>query len=319
MKDPDLNIPDPVVSIIIPAFNEEKFLPRCLDSIGGLAWPKEQLEVIVVDNGSTDSTCAIAESYGAVLLRDPDKTVSGLRNLGAARAKGRILAFVDADCTVAGDWLTRSKAYFEDEALAAWGAPPVVPESATWVQQAWFVLRQKGVQQPEKVAWLESMNLFVRRDLFLAHNGFDESLETCEDVDFSYRISGNGDILSDPAIRVVHLGEAATVGHFIRKELWRGVGNFKGAFRHGISLKELPSLGIPIYFGLFLPFLFVAVLVTGYPFLYWAGLLAVAAPGCAILFKVRHKPGGFVRKSQLLFLVYIYFIVRTLAVLPLKK
>ncbi len=310
------------VSIIIPAFNEEKHLPLCLASIAGLNWPKDRLEVIVVDNGSTDDTCRIAESAGAVLLKAPGKTVSGLRNLGARHASGSILAFVDADCTVAPDWLIRASAYFDDHTAAAWGAPPGIPDDATWVQKTWYLVRQK--EQPvQKVDWLESMNLFVRKQQFLQINGFDESLVTCEDVDFSYRMAQFGTIVSDRSIRVRHLGEAPTLGIFLKKEIWRGKGNFTGMMKHGLTRKEIPSLAVPLYFALFIPAL---VLIT----LWTAGtatgtataiftILAVAFPGAAVLYKVRRKKAGIPRKLQLLFLIYIYFLARTIAVFPGKN
>ncbi|GAF86581.1 unnamed protein product, partial [marine sediment metagenome] len=73
------------VSIIIPTYNEEKRLPACLDSISRLDYSKEDIEVIVVDNGSTDGTREIAKSCGVEVLRDDSMNVSGLRNLGASQ------------------------------------------------------------------------------------------------------------------------------------------------------------------------------------------------------------------------------------------
>lgn len=301
------------VSIIIPAFNEEKFLPLCLDSISRLNWPKDRFEIIVIDNGSTDNTCRIAESYHAVVLKDPAKNVSGLRNLGAMNAGGDILAFVDADCIVSEDWLMEAEKYFNKKQYVAWGSPPGIPHNATWVQKAWYIVRQKETAV-EKVDWLESMNLFVRKHEFLQINGFDESLVTCEDVDFSYRITQFGLIVSDPSIKAQHLGEADTVRVFIKKEIWRGRGNIKGAFKHGIKLKEIPSLAIPAYFAFFLPVLVLITLWASNLFMGFLVLLAAVFPGVLILFKVRHKKAGIFEKIQLLFLSYLYFFARTVAV-----
>jgi len=64
-------------SIIIPAYNEEKHLPGCLESIAMLNYSKDEYEIILVDNGSSDRTIKIAESYGAIILIDNSKTVSG--------------------------------------------------------------------------------------------------------------------------------------------------------------------------------------------------------------------------------------------------
>jgi glycosyltransferase involved in cell wall biosynthesis len=268
----------------------------------------------VEDNGSTVSTCRIAESYGAIVLKDSTKNVSGLRNLGARHASGDILAFVDADCMVAPDWLIRAAAYFDDDATAAWGSPPDIPDNATWVQKTWYLVRQKE-KSVQHVDWLESMNVFVRKKNFLKINGFDASLMTCEDVDFSYRISQFGAIVSDMSIKVRHLGEAPTIRVFLKKEIWRGKGNFKGVFKHGLTLKEIPSLAIPVYFALFLPVLAVTALLTSGAVLFFSIFLAAAVfPGALLLFKVRHKTAGVLQKIQLLFLGYVYFLARTIAV-----
>ena len=304
----------PGFSIIIPAFNEEHYLPLCLDAIARVDWPGNRLETIVVDNGSTDSTCRIAESFGARVLRDPAKTVSGLRNLGAAHAAGGVLAFVDADCMVSKEWLTAAEKYVDREDVAAWGSPPGIPDDATWVQKAWYLVRQKD-NSVQTVDWLESMNLFVRKHQFLQVHGFDETLVTCEDVDFSYRISRLGAIVSDQTISVLHLGEAATIRAFFKKEIWRGKSSFTGVFKHGITRKELPSLAIPFYFAVFLPALVVILLWSSSFFAGLFTLLAAFFPGALILYKTRRKTAASMEKARLFVLSYVYFLARTVAVI----
>jgi glycosyltransferase involved in cell wall biosynthesis len=302
------------VTIIIPAFNEEEFLPGCLGSIFELDYRKDKIEVIVVDNGSSDRTREIARSYDGVrVIRDDDKNVSGLRNLGAEVATGKILAFVDADCIVAKEWLIKAQKYFGKQDIAAWGSPPVIPENATWVQKAWYVVRQKE-NKIQAVDWLESMNLFVRKEKFLKTGGFDETLVTCEDVDFCYRMSEHGKIVSDQSLSVVHLGEASTINEFIKKEVWRGVGNLKGIKSHGFSLKELPSLSVPIYFGAFLPMVFILFIISLKPTWLAAGVLFYLLPSATVLLKNRRKEIESKNLLCLLLLLQIYFFARTVAV-----
>ena len=299
-----------MISIIIPAYNEEKHIGQCLDSIFNLDYPRDKFEVIVIDNGSTDRTREIAASYDILLLQDSRKNVSGLRNLGARHAKGDILAFVDADCVVARDWLKQAEKYFNDFSVVAWGAPPIPPENSTWVQAAWFLVRKKN-KVIEEVDWLESMNLFVRKDLFDKVGGFDESLITCEDVDLSYRLSKFGKIISDSRLKVIHLGEAATVREFFKKELWRGKGNFKGVLRHGLSLKEIPSLVIPLYFGVLVPLglMWAVTNINLLSLLVVLGLVMI--PGIATMIKITKKQATRLVRLQLLLLIYIYFLART--------
>lgn len=301
-----------MISIIIPAYNEEKHIGQCLDSIFNLDYPRDKFEVIVIDNGSSDRTREIAASYDILLLQDSTKNVSGLRNLGARHAKGEILAFVDADCVVARNWLKQAEKYFNDFLVVVWGAPPIPPENSTWVQAAWFLVRKKN-KVIEEVDWLESMNLFVRKDLFDKVGGFDESLITCEDVDLSYRLSKFGKIISDSRLKVIHLGEAATVREFFKKELWRGKGNFKGVLRHGLSLKEIPSLIIPLYFGVVIPFAFIFSLVIQSIIFFILSVVLFLIPGIMVLQRIRQKHSDIIKLSRFFFLLYVYFIARTVS------
>lgn len=304
------------VSVIIPARNEARHLPGLLDSIKGLDYPRGNLEVIVVDNGSTDRTPEIAESFGARVLRDDTGSVAGLRNLGARHATGGLLAFVDADCIVSRDWLKTAAPYYERHQIAAWGAPPVPPDDSTWVQRTWYVVRRKE-KSVQEVDWLESMNLFVRKEQFLSVDGFNEALATCEDVDLCYRMARFGKILADAGLEVIHKGEARTLGEFVRKETWRGQSNLHGLWSHGLSLKEIPSLAVPLYYGIFLPASALACAVFRTPQWLAAFVLACLLPPAAALYRLRGKRTGFLATLQLLVLLHVYFYSRTKAVLRL--
>jgi len=307
-----------VFSIIIPAYNEEAFLPACLASIKNMDFPSDCYEIIVVDNGSSDRTREIAASYGATVFRDDHKNVSGLRNFGAKNARGRILAFVDADCVVSGNWLRAAEKYFDDDRLSAWGAPPIPPENSTWVQKSWYLVRKKE-KNIQYVEWLESMNLFVRKDQFLSIGGFNESLVTCEDVDLSYRLLRRGKILSDQDIIVTHFGEARTVRIFMKKEIWRGHGNLRGMLSHGFLLKEIPSLMIPVIFGIVIPLLLCISLFT-WDLKYLLGALALfLMPNAPIVFKMRRKKVSPSEILKLLALMQAYYLARAIAIFKWGK
>jgi hypothetical protein len=94
----------PSVSVIVPAYNAELTLAHCLQSLTSLTYPT--FEIIVVDDGSTDTTSSIALRFSCRLVRFPKNCgVAEARNGGAAVARGEILAFTDADCVVSPDWL----------------------------------------------------------------------------------------------------------------------------------------------------------------------------------------------------------------------
>jgi len=106
------------VSIIVPALNEEQVIGRCLEAVAANDFPLEQMEVILVDNGSKDRTIAIARSYEKSLplrvLERKGVHISAMRNAGAREARGELLAFLDADCQLSENLLGRVAEEFED-------------------------------------------------------------------------------------------------------------------------------------------------------------------------------------------------------------
>ena len=311
-------------SIIIPAKNEEKNIQQCLQSIATIAYPSDKYEVLLVDNGSTDKTVAVAESFGVKVFIYPELTISGLRNYAAKKAKGKILAFLDADCTVFPDWLGAASAWLDHEDVCCFGSPPEPPADGTWVQKSWFLVRGKS-SIVEDVEWLESMNMFVRKNIFDVINGFDESLQTCEDYDLSIRLKAHGRIVADQRIRAVHHGEAATIPHFYRKESWRGISNMKGLFQHGFHWQEVPSLLIPVVYLLCIVvtlFLAVALLagaeiVSGGGFIVW--LMIWQLPVLALAFYKGSAAASISLKFGLYLLFNLYFLARARAMFHFRS
>lgn len=103
-----------MISVVIPSFNEEERIERCLQSISKQSIPRDQYEVIVVDGGSKDRTREIAEKYADLVFIQSSPKVGGARNDGAVRAKGSIIATTDADTILPSDWLERIEKGFSD-------------------------------------------------------------------------------------------------------------------------------------------------------------------------------------------------------------
>jgi len=243
----------PLLSFIIPVFNDEKNIDRCLHSIKNLVFPEKDYEVLVLDNGSTDGTHHILRELEVPFKVIANVHVSVLRNNGAGLSQGEFLAFVDSDVELSLYWVEHSLAAFHDPTVVATGCFPEVPGEATWVQQAWDIhQRERQTPTSRPISWLPSMNLVVRRKAFWEVGGFNEQLETAEDVDLCYRLRQRGTILWNPAMKAIHWGEARDLATFWRKEVWRGIGNLKGAFLHGFHWDELPSLSYPLYILIFL-------------------------------------------------------------------
>lgn len=305
-------------SIIIPAKNEENNIKNCLESIFAVDYDHAQYEVIVVDNGSTDQTVAIAEELGARTFIQPDLTISGLRNYGASEAKGEIFVFLDADCTVTKSWLAAASRYLKQSEVVSFGSPVVLPPNATWVQKTWFYIREKK-KDVEEVEWHESANVFVQREAFIAVDGFDEDLITCEDYDLSFRLSKIGKLLSDRRIIAIHHREPASISEFFKKEIWRSKSNVHRLLDRTFILRELPSILIPPFYCFLAGLFFLLLLLFGFFDVKtvnsgWLILLAVWQLPIVLLsaWKIRHA-WNTKMAGQLFVLLNVYFLARGLA------
>lgn len=248
-----------LISIIIPVKNDADGISRCLKSIAELECNEHVIEIIVIDNGSVDNTVDVVRNFDAKIMIDKNLTVAGLRNLGVSIATGDIIAFIDSDCIADKLWIISAVKHFSDTNIACVGSM-AKSLKRTLIEESWneFRTRRKGIQQ---VGWINSMNMFVRKDAFNEVGGFNTSLVTCEDVDLCYRLGIKYIILSDDNIIVYHFGEATTIKQFIRKEMWRGYSGFDGMRIHGINRSEIKSLLLPIYYSITLIIVLVFIMV----------------------------------------------------------
>jgi glycosyltransferase involved in cell wall biosynthesis len=173
-------------SLVIPAYNEARYLPRLLDSVDAARRSYRQgpweIERIVADNASTDGTAAVARDHGCRVVAVEKRAIAAARNGGAALACGEVLCFVDADTRVHPATFDRI-----DEVLAPGvvaGATGVRPErwspgfAAAWALLVPFVM----------LTGMDTGVVFCRRGDFEAIGGYDESLLFAEDVDLLVRL-----------------------------------------------------------------------------------------------------------------------------------
>jgi GT2 family glycosyltransferase len=178
-----------LISIIVPAYNEEKYISLtlgCLRQAQHLLLNEKGVpaEIIVVDNDSTDSTADMARSFKAQVFNEPTHNVAKVRNVGATRANGNILVFVDADVLVPKRLLCRIYEAMSDE-LCLGGAVDTNYRPAKYSVKVYLHM-WRLVGQVAGMA--QGATQFCRKDIYASLGGYDETLYMGEDVDFYWRL-----------------------------------------------------------------------------------------------------------------------------------
>jgi glycosyltransferase involved in cell wall biosynthesis len=181
----------PFISVVIPAYNEEKYLPRCLASLDGQTYPRQRFEVIVVDNASTDRTAEIAREHGALVVQEGRKGVGRARQSGAEAAQGEIIAGTDADIEALPEWLERIAARFVGDPRLGGITGPVYFYDGNWFLRIWYryvntawvwLLNAVGLNA------FSGNNFAVHREPFQHSGGFRVELVGGEDTDLALRL-----------------------------------------------------------------------------------------------------------------------------------
>ncbi len=179
----------PRFSIIIPAYNEALLLPRLLDSIETAAanYGRNEVEIIVADNISTDSTREIAYSKGCRIVSVEKRRIAAARNGGANAASGEILCFIDADSALHPNTFYKIDEAMRNDRFIA-GATGVFLERLSIGLIATYIMMMP-------LLWITGMDtgvVFCRRKDFEAIGGYNEDLFFAEDVAFLYSLKRRG-------------------------------------------------------------------------------------------------------------------------------
>lgn len=205
-------------SFIIPCRNEGSFIGQCLQSIIQQEYPREKFQVVVVDNGSTDRSKEIAQRYADKVVDAPEVNIGEVRNIGASEATGKLLAFIDADCTIDRNWLVRAKSLNNENKSVVLGGGILLPDDATWVERYWLLEGPQGNCLP---AELIGCSIVISKEQFKKLNGFDIQKKSGEDTEFSLRVRRHqGAIKITRDLNVTHLGNAKTIKSHVRRQAW---------------------------------------------------------------------------------------------------
>lgn len=310
------------VSVIVPAWNAKGYLAETIPALQSAVAHHGNAELIIVDNGSTDGTSVFARSLcpDAILVSCRRTTIGRARNEGAAAAKGTILAFVDADCVVAVDYLCAVEQVVSREGVSVAGGRYDLPTSPSWIEETWS--RLHAAPKDRFVNYVPGGNLAIRRDAFEASSGFDEDLITGEDAEFCQRLRKAGyQIFAASSLRVAHLGNPKDVRGFFSREVWHALGMFgtaKGDWFDRPLLMTLLHLLLSIVVavwiaatGASLPLALAAVLIS-----------QVAVPAATVLYRLVRLSSGnlpepFNTLSKGIFLYWVYYWARAKAIFML--
>jgi glycosyltransferase involved in cell wall biosynthesis len=191
----------PTVTVAVPVLNEERHLAACLESILAQRYPGE-MEVLVVDGGSWDSTCAISTAYPVRLLHNARRVQSAGLNIALEAAKGDVFVRVDGHSTIAPDFVERSVQALRSTGAAMVGAGLRPQSGGTWIQRAIAAalvspvgagpapFRLGGPSRFVDTVFLSSFWTAAAREL----GGYIEDDRLNEDPEFAYRLASRGGI-----------------------------------------------------------------------------------------------------------------------------
>ena len=209
----------PRISLVIPAYNEAALLPRLLDTIeiarDRYVAGRDEVEVIVADNGSTDDTAGIATARGCKVVRVAKRLIGASRNGGATAATAPILCFTDADVQIHPDTFNAIARAMND--------PRCVGGATGVTMERWSPGIAVTFSMILPLVWLTGMDtgvVFTRRADFQRVGGYSETRHFAEDVDFLFKLIRLGRTRGQRLRRLRHAKAIASVRKFDRYGDW---------------------------------------------------------------------------------------------------
>ena len=283
----------PLVSVVIPCFNQAHYLPEAIESVLSQSYPL--VEIIVVDDGSIDDTAKVAASYPEVrLFRQSNQGLSAARNRGLRESRGDLLVFLDADDRLLPGGLSAGVACLHEhpECAFAYGQYQFINEDGTLNKRierapasgdtyADF-LRENRVAMHAAVMY--------RRWVFERVGGFNKRLKACEDYEMYFRIVRRFPVVEHPALVAEYRRHPGSMSNHARKMLESALTVLDG---EAVHIEDDPDLQAALQEG--------RRRVAGY---YTFRLVRSLLPpnidrrnwrrGLADLWLLRKHPGGFI-------------------------
>ena len=320
---------EPFVSVVVPAYNEEENLPKIVKSFNEIDYPKEKLELIIVDDGSTDKTYEVATSFKderiKVFRREKKSGKKAVPlNLGIKNAKGEIIVTLDADTFMQPDLLRKALSYFSDPSVAI-VIPAARPSDIRGFWRRMQLIEYTVAAFSRKIlTFIDSLSVaptasFVKAEVFEKYGDYDEDNIT-EDFEMGLRVVKNHH-------KVMHV-----IDSYVVTEVPKG---FKGLFKQRLrwaygtyyNLRKYRKLFSPQYGDMGVFYLPLIVLLTCFAlFVFVKFFFDILVRGTRSFylwalsnFQISLKevyPMSFITDPQILigfFIVIISFFVFTLA------
>lgn len=204
----------PLVSVIVPTFNSETYLEKCLKSIRAQTYPK--LEVITVDNYSTDGTRKIARRYADLILLK-GKERSEQVNFGVRHARGKYVYRVDSDFVLEPTVVEEAVNLCETK-----GYDAIIIHNTSDPSVSFWAKVRKFERDFYRNDEFNVAARFLRKDVFEAIGGFDESLIAAEDYDLHNRLLTMSFKIGTIKAKEIHIGEPKSLAEVVRKHYYYG-------------------------------------------------------------------------------------------------
>jgi len=251
---------NPIISVIIPFKKSSSYLSECLEALSHQSYT--HFEIILLPDKKEKFIFSNAKVFVTGPIGPAEK-----RDIGVAKAKGEMLAFIDDDAYPDKDWLANAKPYFQNPEISAVCGPGVTPgndsisqKAGGFVNSLWFGSGGAGTYRfiPKKKRYVDdfpSMNFIVRKTDFLKAGGFDTHFWPGEDTklchDLVYKLGKK--IIYDPKVLVFHHRKALFISHL------RQISGY--AIHRGHFARILPATSLK--FGYLIPTFFVLFLISG--------------------------------------------------------
>jgi len=224
----------PFISVVIRAYNEANLLDELLESISQQDYPKDRVQLILVDNGSTDNTAEVGKKHGCKVVELPQAefTYPKSLNLGFAQAKHEIVFSLSGHCLLRGtEYFKNAVRHFTNPKVAGVAGTTLPRHPYTFPEWLFmysgyfkYLIQGVRVESQAKPGVLQNVNSAIRLSLWKQHHFNEEWASGAEDVEWAgWALSQGYLALSDPRMTVCHSHQLSWIGLYKQFKLWNKV------------------------------------------------------------------------------------------------